>query len=243
MNRRLVTVALALAVLAATAGCLGGGVDEAALAEHATYDWNVSAAVTYNVTGTQYHAVYRITEGETVEVYRRDDIGGEQPVSISALQFRYPNGTVVNASAMDVRREGQRTHVTPPADEGLLAYTARTGPKSFGTPVLHDGSHEVVLPANMRAGIPILSTVSPGGYERRFADGRVHLVWEETPSDGIHTTYYLQRDLYLFAGLITGLVLLAGGGVVYFRLRIRELERTRRETGPDVGTARDDGPP
>lgn len=232
MNRRTLSFA-AVALLVVATGCLGGGgVNEARLAQNATYDWDTDARATYNVTGDQYHAVFEVRNGTELGVYRLDDLGGRQSVSISALQFRYPNGSVVNASHLDVRQEGSRTVITPPADRGKIAYTGSTLPKSFKTPVLVDGSHEVVLPRNMRVGAFLLGSVSPGGYEKSVdpETDRVRVRWAETPSDTLEFQYYLQRDFYLFSGLVVALAGIAVVGVAYYRLRIRALARQRAET-------------
>jgi hypothetical protein len=221
--------AVALLVLVATAGC-AGGIDEEALAENETYDWSTDANATYNITGTEYHAVHRV-EGP-VELYRSDDVGGERPLSISAVKFRHPNGTVVGAERIEVEEQGSRTVVTPP-DNGTLGYTAANRPKRFSTPVVVEGSHEVVLPERMRIGVPVLGVIQPGGAERQVVDGRVHLRWA-SPGGGIELRYYLQRDLYLFGGLLAGLGALGVGGMVYLYRQIRQLQRRREETGPSV---------
>lgn len=112
MKRRHALAPLLLLALAATSGCLGGGifgpppVDEVGLAEDADYEWNTSRAGYLEVHESNYTAVYNVanrTTGNldqedgnyTIEVYTRDALGTEQPMQFTALQFRYPNGTTV----------------------------------------------------------------------------------------------------------------------------------------------------
>ncbi|MFB6218038.1 MAG: DUF5803 family protein [Halobacteriaceae archaeon] len=228
MRRRLAL--LALAALALTAGC-AGGVSEERLSENATYDWESDTTAKINITGNEYHAVYRVGANESLEIYRLDDLGGEQPVPVSALRFRYPNGTVVGPDRLGVEEEGSRVVVTPPA-AGRVGYTGPTRPKSFATPALVAGSYEVVLPPGMRIGVPLLGTISPGGYERTIeADGRTHLRWDDLDrGTEIELQYYLQRDLYIFAGLLVALAVVAVVGVLYFRRQIRALAAQREAT-------------
>jgi hypothetical protein len=222
-------VALAVAALAVTAGC-AGGVDEQRLAENATYQWDTDARATVNITGSQYQAVYRVENNSTLEVYRRDDIGGERPVPIEALRFRYPNGTVVGPGPVTATQEGSRVVVDPPAD-GRVAYTGPTRPKSFSSPALVEGSHEVILPPNMRIAVPVLGSAGPSGYNHSIEADRVHLHWESLDrGTGMTLRYYLQRDLLIFAGLI-GLLAVAGVvGLLYFRRQLRELAERREAT-------------
>ncbi|MFC7045440.1 DUF5803 family protein [Halobacteriaceae archaeon GCM10025711] len=237
MSRRRLLVGLALlAALVALAGCTGGTVDEQALAENATYDWNTSADATFDVGGDRsYQAVYTVDGQEEIAVYFEDGFTGKQPVPISALKFRYPNGTVANASAMEVSETNDEVVIGLPSDQGQVAYTTRTDTKSFRTPALVNGTYEVVLPPGMRVGVPILSDVKPGGYEAAVeADGRTHVRWDQIEEGDVVVRYYLQRDLYLFGGGIAALALIAVAGLVYFRLQIRRLERQRADAGLDL---------
>lgn len=232
---RLHLAAAVVCLLAVTAGCIGGAPSAEQLAREETYNWNHDATATFNVTGGEYHAVLDIEGRDTVEVYQSDDIGGEYPVSVAAVQFRYPNGSVVTSDRIEVRQSGQRTVVDPPASNGTLAYTASTPPKDFGTPVLVEGSHEVILPNSMRIGPMFFGRSSPDGYRSWIEDDRLHLRWDETPGEGISLHYYLERDFYIFVGLVTALAGIAVAGVIRFRLQIRELAARRRDVGFDLG--------
>lgn len=235
MRRRRVAV-LAVVALALLSGCAGGGIDRSALAEEATYDFDREATVTIDVQGRQYHALYDVgeVEADQIALSWHSEFRGRQPLSISAVQFRYPNGTVVGADAITVEQRNSRTVVEFPAENGTLAYTAGGGAKTVGTPVTVEGSYEVILPAGMRVGVPLFASVSPGGYEATLADGRVHLRWSETPGGDVSVRYFLERDFYLFTGMVAVLLVVGLVGTVYYRLQIRELERRRTETDLDV---------
>ncbi|USZ68228.1 DUF5803 family protein [Halorussus salilacus] len=254
MNRRLLLGFAALALLALGAGCTGlFGPDEFSddqLSQEADYDWNTTADVTVNITSDEYRAVYNVSNRSAVETYQRESLGGESPVEVSAVQFRYPNGTVATAEEFEVVKQDDRTVIRPPAEDGKLAYTAPHRGKSFSMPVTVEGSYEVVLPEGMRVGNFLLSQVRPGEHTTEgpdgTADGRVHIHWEEVTADTVVVRYYLARDLTIFAGIIGGAALVALVGLAYFRLQIRNLEREREELGLNVDTSDDefdDGPP
>jgi uncharacterized protein HemX len=48
-------------------------------------------------------------------------------------------------------------------------------------------------------------------------------------------SYYLARDLWIFGGVLALFLLVGIGGVAYYLLQIRQLERQREETGLDMG--------
>lgn len=228
MNRR-AYAAVVLVALAALAGCSGGGVDRSALNQSADYDFDRSATVTYDITKGSHEAIVNVTaaDREQFELYWHAELTGRQPLSISALQFRYPNGTVVGAGAFTVERSNSRTVVVPPAGNGTMAFTASVSDHHLDRPVVAEGSHEVILPRGMRVAAPVFGDVSPGGYTTEREDGRVHVRWAEAPGGSLDVEYYLERDFWLFTGLV-GLLTVAGVvGVAYFRRQIRVLERRR----------------
>jgi len=229
-------VAVAVAALAVTAGCLGGGggPTDQQLAENATYDWDRETDVRVNVTGGQYAVVADVDNQSDVRLASSDGFGGRSPLPISAVQFRYPNGTTVDAEAIDVSTADSRTVVTFPADNGTFAYTASAGGRQVTVPVGFEGSHELVLPAGMRVSFPVFGVVEPPGYEKTVEDDRVHVRWDAVDGDTIDAKYYLERDLFLFGGTAGVLALVAGLGVVYYRLRIRRLEDEREDAGLDL---------
>lgn len=86
----------------------------------------------------------------------------------------------------------------------------------------------------MRIAIPLLGVASPGGYQHGIANDRVHLFWPDTPSGVIDLRYYMERDKYIFGGIVLAGIILAIGGVLYFRRRIQFLEKRRKEEGIDI---------
>lgn len=229
-------VALGVLVVLVTAGCLGGAPapSEEALAREENYTWETDANVTIDVGTDEYHAVANVSGRETVRLSTTGGFGGRNPLYISAVRFKYPNGTVVGPDAMKVYTSDSRTVVELPASNGTFAYTASTGRRSVTIPVAFGGSHEVVLPEGMRVSFPVFGVVEPGGYEKTIRNDRVHLNWESMEHDSITLKYYLQRDLFIFGGIVGLLSAVALGGVLYFRKRIRRLENEREEQGLDV---------
>ncbi|WP_135805545.1 DUF5803 family protein [Halorussus marinus] len=254
MNRRLLLGFVTVAALAITAGCTGlfgsGEFSDDQLSQEADYDWDTSTDVTVNVTGDEYQAIYDLSNGSEVTAYQYEALGGEAPVEVAAVQFRYPNGTVVTAERLDVERRDSATVIRTPSDTGKLAYTVSRRGKTFTMPVTAEGSYEVVLPKGMRVGHFLLSNVRPGDYttesHTETSDGRVHLVWNDVTADTVSVRYYLARDLTIFTAVVGGAVLVALVGLAYFRLQIRELERQREDMGLNVDTDDDEfdqGPP
>lgn len=237
MNRQALA-ALVLALLAGTAGCgalTGGDIDRSKLDDEATYDWDVDANATYDVPGDgQYRAVLRVQNRSEIQVYGHSQLEGDTPVSVAAVKFRYPNGTVVNASAMTIEVNSGRTVIEPPARHGKLAYSAPSAPKQFGAPVAVDGTHEVTLPPNMRVSAFLFGYVQPGGAETTLRDDRVTIRWDDLDDGSISVRYYLARDFYIFAGFVALLLLVGVVGVVRYRLQIRRLEREREESDIDM---------
>lgn len=253
MRRRLLAAVLVLS-LAALAGCasfLGGGQpDSEELNASGNYDWDTPANTTYNVTRSQFTAVIR-PNGTSVVVYRTDEIGTDEPMPLRALQFRYPDGTVVtaNATGLSARNEGQRTNISVPQSEGQVAFTApRPNAKRFAMPVFVEDSHAVILPPRARVGIPLLSNVNPGNYNTSVTDNRMTVQWGSVERGPVVTRYYLQRDILLFGGIASILAVVGLVGGVYYLYQIRTLRRRREDIGIDVDVDedefdRDDPPP
>lgn len=239
MRRQLLALVL-LGLLTVSAGCTGlfgaGEVDEERLAQEFEYDWDTERKVTINVTGEQYHAVYDLENRSRLVVNTRD-FTGDQPLDVAALKYRYPNGTVTRIPASQVEKRQEETVITLPAREGKVAFSAPAGGKQVRVPTFVDGSYEVILPENMRVDVPILSQVRPSADTQRIENGRVHLLWEDVEADSVSVSYYLARDLWIFGGVLALFLLVGIGGVAYYVLQIRQLERQREETGLDV----DDG--
>lgn len=250
MRRR--TLALAgLLCLVALAGCSFGAqeVSEGSLDGNATYDWTAETNVSLNVTGGNYQAVYDLGNDSYLRVFSRDALGSSQPRNVWALRYRFPNGTVVTAnhSGLGARRTSDRLNITAPASGGQLAFTADQTGKGFSTPVFREGSYRLILPHGARVGIPFLSQVNPNGWSRSIENGRVVLTWEDVTGSSVHAQWFLERDFYIFGGLLALAILLGIGGTVYYLRQIRRLERVREEIGLDVDheddDLGDDGPP
>lgn len=242
--RRQVLAFVLLGLLTVSAGCTGifgpGSVDEEALSQDFQYDWDTDAKVTINVTGEEYHAVYDLQNRSQLVVNTRD-FTGEQPLDVAALQYRYPNGTVTKIPASAVEKRRESTVITLPAREGKVAFTAPAGGKQVRVPTFVEGSYEMILPPNMRVDAPVLSQIRPGADERTIENSRVHIYWDNVEANAVSVSYYLARDLWIFGGVIALLVLVGAGGLGYYVLQIRQLERRREEVGLDVENDGGDG--
>jgi hypothetical protein len=201
----------------------------------------------------------------TIGLYTRDALGTDQPIDPEALQFRYANGTLlryaerngtttvvmqkgdeirnVTGSKLAVSKSRRRTTVSIPTNRsGRLAFTAPKNGKQVATPTFVEGSYEMVLPQGARVGLPVLSQIQPGGSTAEPVGERVHVRWDSvTRARSVLVRYYLQRDLYLFGGLLALMLVVGAGGAGYYYLQIRETVRRREEVGLDVDVEDDDG--
>lgn len=267
MNRRALAIG-GLVLLVFLSGCTvfgggGGEIDDDELQESADYEWNTSATASFNLTpapllslsSDRYQAVIAV-ENETLSLHRERTFRGDDSVAIEALQFRFVNGTIVNAthSNLTAVEESEYTEIQMPADNGTVAYTARWSGSNWGTygrswriPTFADGSYEVHLPEGGRTGIPLLSRVSPGPDATAVEDGRMTLTWDEPDRSRLSVRYYLIRDVYIVGGLVAiGLVVGSIGALYYYR-QIQRARRVRDEIGLDIEEPDDDfgndGPP
>lgn len=267
-NRRLLAIGALLAVVALS-GCLGGGgeISEDKLTKDANYTWENNVTAAYNVTTTsllsfssnKYRAVITVENRSTVSVARSTLFRGDQSVSIKALQFRYPNETVINASHDNFTavEQSDETEIRLPAENGTVGYTANWGggtrsfggsPRTWRVQTAVEGPHKVVMPKGARVDLPLLSLSSPGGHDTSVEDNRAHLRWDDLSSGSITVRYYHVRDLFIFGGLFILGGLLGGGGLVYYYRGIQRAREKRKEVGLDVeqdddDDADDDGPP
>ena len=225
-----------LLLLVFLAGCSGFGqaTSEEGLAEDAEYDWDTTVDAMIDIEGDRYTAVYNVTDRSTVRLYHSTVYGDDRPIAVRAVQFRHTDGTVVNATELEIEETRSEVIVELPADEGQLAFTAPTRPKRFSTATFVEGSYEVAIPENHSVDNFFLATVRPGGYETTTVDDRVHITWESVTSRSVRVHYYLERDLYLFGGLV-GVAAIAGViGIGYVWRQVKELRRKREELGLDV---------
>ncbi|WP_224336447.1 DUF5803 family protein [Haloprofundus halobius] len=261
MNRRLLLATAAVVLLLATSGCLGFFGDNEIPADRldgnvsGEYAWDADADVHINVSErATYQAVYRF-EGDELRLYRDSGLGSENPLYVEAVRYRYPNGSVINGTTLTERggtieERRDAVVVTPPSDApsgeaGQVAFTGQSTPKHFSLPTFVEGSYEIVLPEDRRLDVPILSGAKPSPDEQRVENGRVHLYWDEVERDVISVQFYLQRDLYIFGGILGVSTVVALVGGLYYRRQIERLREQRQELGLDVDTSDDSdrGPP
>lgn len=266
MNRRLLALG-ALVLLVALSGCSvfggGGEIDEDELTADAEYDWETNATATYTISESallslssdNYQAVIAVHNNSSVDVHRERTFRGDDAVSIRSLQFRFTNGTVVNATHDNLTaiEKSDHTEIQLPAENGSVGYTANWGGGSWGgygrswsTPTVVDGSHAVTLPDGGRVGIPFLSRVTPSEDETTVADNRMTIYWEEPDAGRIAVRYYLVRDVYILGTLIVIVTAIGVAGTVYYYRQIQRAKRMRKEVGFDIQDDDDfgrDGPP
>lgn len=252
MRSKLLAAALAVAALALVAGCaspFAGQVSEESLDEEPDepYRWNTTRDVTFTVREGSYQAVYDLNGTTEIELYEAG-LSTDRPLTIWAVRYRYPNGTTLTGTELEVYRSGARRVIEVPNGSGKLAYTSGSGAKEFGQESFAEGTTEVILPPDRRASSFLFGEVSPGGYDTYVDDrDRLHVVWDEPIDRGVYVRYYLPRDVLLFRGLVALLSVVALVGLAYYYRRIRSLEERRKEMGLDVETEDDldddGGPP
>lgn len=250
MNRRLLLGALCVALLAVTAGCLTLGAgpvsDEQLDAEpNEPYAWDENETVHITVQeNARFRAVYELNQS-SIDLFRRDGFGGENPLDVEAVRYQYPNGTVITGSEFDdrggaVRRTRDVTRVVLPNDsaaDGKLAFTAGSTPKRFTLPVFVEGSYELVLPPDRRTDFLLFGSISPPPTTTSVDDeNRVHIEWDEVTGRTVVVQFYLQRDLTIFGAAAAVLGVVGVAGLVYYRRQIEALRARREELGLDVDT-------
>lgn len=270
MNRRLLA-ALALVFFFGLAGCttiLGDDIgDPEDLSQDADYDFDTDTNASIVVNRNNYTAVYDVSakttgDNETIQFHRTDRLTIERPLELYALQFQYPNGTMVryvDGNATRIYEDGeteevdtlsvdntrQRTIVELPAEEGQLAFTTPKNGKRVALETPVEGSYELALPPDTDAAIPLLSQVRPSNDDREEVGDRVVLQWDDVDTSVLIVRWYLDRDIWLFGGLT---IIAIGAGIVgsaYYYLQIKQAKERREEAGFDIDYDDDDndGPP
>lgn len=248
--KRHVLALCALALLVGLAGCSAfmgpDQPDEDVLVGNESYDWNTDANATLEINETSFTGIYSVENRTSFDAYQRDGLGQEHALEVSAVRFRYQNGTkvTVSNSSMSVERGGGRTTVSLPGNvSGQLAFTASRFGKTFAVPTFVQGSYDATLPHGTRVGIPLLGQVNPGGFTTSVRDdGRMTVTWDNVETDQVRISWYLQRDVYIFGGLVVIGVILAVGGTLYYYRQIKRLEARRKDVGLDLETDADDDP-
>ncbi|MFC7096351.1 DUF5803 family protein [Halobaculum marinum] len=267
MDRSRLLPVVALVAMLSLSGCLGllgGGSVPAERLDAAppggSYAWNESvdddldAHITINEDAT-FSAVYAVN-GSEIELFRRDGLGGTNPLDVRAVRYRYPNGTVINGTelhrrgAVDQTRDVVRIDLPGEGDvDGdRLAFTAGSTPKRFALPTYVTGSYEVVLPPNRRTSLPVFGDASPGGATTSIDDeSRLHIRWDDVQSRSVIVQFYLPQDVQIFGAVFAVFTVVGAGGLLYYRRQIEALREQREEMGLDVDTGDDDlgddGPP
>lgn len=253
MTRRTLIVGILL-VLVALSGCaslLGPGEpDPEQLNESANYTWDTSVDASITVEKNSFEGVYNVSNSSELRVYERDALGQESYLSVSALQYRFPNGTVVNTShdGLSASQTRERTILAVPNQSGgQVGFSAPRQGKRFTTPVFTQGPTNLTLPPGARVGVPLLSKVSPQANDRSVTDNRMTLTYDNVTARNMNVRYYLQRDLLLFGSIFGGAIVLGVGGAIYYLRQIKQLKRRREETAIDIDAEDDDprdrGPP
>lgn len=243
MDRRLLA-GLAVLALVATVGCTGfggGGPNQEALAENATYDWDADAETEIRLSegGVFQPAEYQVVysgNASSIELYTRG-FTRDHAVPIRAVQYRYAtNDTVAGHEAVEVSQTARRTTVHLPEAEGQLAFSGERHDQELHLRTFDDGDVRVVLPSGHTVGDVLLGHVVPRGYETgRTTDDRLALTWEEVEADrSLLVRHYRERDWLLFYGLLAVMGVAAVIGYAYFSREIRKIQRRREEAGLDV---------
>jgi hypothetical protein len=263
MTRRQLLPLLGLVALVLTSGCAGffgsQPISDDQLDEEppAPYVWDNDVNAHITITeNARFQAVYRM-DRTRMELFRRDGLGGRNAIPVSAVRYRYPNGTVIAGTEFvarggSINRSRERVSVALPDDApgdggGRLAFTSSSTPKRFSLPTFVNGSYAVVLPPDRRVEVFPFGNINPRGHEVTVDGDRRIIRWDSVATESVSVQFYLQRDLLIFGGAAVGLTIVGAAGALYYKRRIDELRRQREELGLDVDTEddefRDDPPP
>lgn len=249
MNRRFALAVAVVALLAVSAGCLtyvndGGEVANETLdAEPPNeYDFDTDRDADFNLsTGTQYTAVYDVSDVEELRLYRQTPYAGDQPLEFEAFRYRTADGEVLNGTEFrarggEVDRTPDETWVRFPegTGEGQVAFSAAGSPRRFTTLAYVDGSYAVTLPPGFSTDFPVVGHVAPRDHEVETVDGRDRITWESVEGGSVVVQSYRETDLLVFGVILAVALVAAVVGVAYFRRQLEELREKRRELGLGV---------
>ncbi|OYR56755.1 DUF5803 family protein [Halorubrum halodurans] len=254
MNRRFALAVAMVALLAASAGCLGyvtgGGevTNETLDAEPPReYDFDADRDAVFELsTDARYTVVYDLSGRDELRLYRQTPYAGDQPLEFEAFRYRYPDGEVVTGS--EFRARGGEVERTPDetwirlADDmegGAVAFSGAGSPRRFTSLAYVEGSYAVTLPPGFSTDFPLVGHVSPRSYEVETVGDRDRIVWEEV-TGSIVVQAYRESDLVIFGGILAVAVLVAAVGTLRFKRQLEELRERRREMGVGVYDDEDD---
>ncbi len=202
------------------------------------YRWNTNASASVNITDGTYQTVLTLENRTNVSLFGPGEFGGKAALPVEAVAYRYPNGTVANASVLSVEEIDERTVISAPEPGGQVAYTAQVRSSELYLSVAVNGTHAVTLPPGAEIGFPIIGGATPRGYTVERGADRLTVTWENPDSQLVTVDYYQERNLYLFGFLIAGALLVAAGGFLYFRSQLRVLAARRGDLGPETSPNR-----
>ncbi|MFC7188333.1 DUF5803 family protein [Halorubrum yunnanense] len=249
MNRRFALAVAVVALLAVSAGCLtyvndGGEVANETLdAEPPSgYEFDTDRDAAFNLsTGSQYTAVYNVSETEELRLYRQTPYAGDQPLEFEAFRYRTVDGEVLNGSEFraaggEVDRTPDETWVRFPEgmSEGQVAFAAAGSPRRFTTLAYVDGSYAVTLPPEFSTDFPVVGHVAPRDHEIETVDGRDRITWESVEGGSVVVQSYRETDLLVFGVILVVALVAAVIGTAYFRRQLAELREKRRDLGLGV---------
>lgn len=249
MNRRLLLATLAVLALVVSAGCLayvtGGGevTDETLDAEPSEpYEWGTERDARIELSSDNtFRAVYNVSEGDELRLYRSTRYATEDPLDLRAFRYQYPNGTVINGSTF--RERGGEVDRTPDEvwvrfgdgmGDGKVALSGDGSPRRFILPTYVTGSYEVGLPEGYTTDFWLFGHVSPGGYEVEQRDDRQWITWDSVTSSSILVQSYRERDFWIFVAIAVIATGIGLGGYYHFKGQLQELRQRRMEMGLDV---------
>lgn len=243
---------LGLIALLALSGCVGqfgAGISEDELSEDAEYDWdtNATVSVTLEEGGILGGASHRTVYAGNETVLRLSTPGLLRPhaVDVRAVQFRYPNGTVVGHEAIGVSQTARQTTIRLPAAEGRFAFTGDRRSQELRIPAFDDGRYVVLLPPGHDVGDILLSDVLPRDYDTRTVGDRTHVVWSDVSGERtVLVRHYSGLAWTIFYALVSVLSVAGLVGYAYFSREIRKIQEWRQAQGLDLDVEDDgDRPP
>lgn len=183
------------------------------------YNWDTSEEITFNLKNQTYTST--IKTNNTIELWQRASLGGEEPLNIIDPKFRYQNGTIIN---LTTKQEGDRTKITPPT-EGSISYTSEKTTRRFSQPIPKTGSVKVVLPNGKDARNPILGRISPGNYEIT-SENPLTIKWQEVEKGAIiEIGHYGKNDptiFYYFIGILSISAIII---ILYYKRKLKTLKQ------------------